>query len=89
MIISNIEPCPMCARAMAGALIQKVIFAVDSNTALRISGVKDHLPQSNALTFQSEYSLEYLASGPQLEKEALPLFEQVWERVHALAKSKS
>lgn len=83
-IISNIEPCPMCARAMAGALIQRVVFAVDGETALRASGVEGTLPQSNQETFLKEYGLHLSSEGPHLRDVALKSFVSVWNRVQAL-----
>lgn len=83
VLYSSCEPCGMCIRALAGAGLTRVVFAISSATAASAQYF-GNATELNVAVVQREYGLTLSSIGPIEEEVALRTFAAAWSRVRAL-----
>jgi tRNA(Arg) A34 adenosine deaminase TadA len=83
VLYSSCEPCGMCIRALAGAGLSRVVFALSSATAAAAPDFGNS-SEPNALVVQREYGFELNSIGPIEDPAALGIFKAAWTRVRSL-----
>jgi len=79
-IYANCEPCSMCALALAGAHVSKIVFSISNNAASKASGI-EATPLTSTEQIFKNFGLEAQIVGPIEEERALITFTSAWKQV--------
>ncbi|NDC39327.1 MAG: hypothetical protein EBZ48_14990 [Proteobacteria bacterium] len=83
VLYSSCEPCGMCIRALAGAGLARVVYAISSATAAAAQDFGNS-NEPNAVVVQREYGFPLTSIGPFEDESTLKTFKAAWSQVRSL-----